>query len=1185
MRDLVRFCRGTSPLLALVAGLLFPALAPAAKPSGTKPAAAVEKLEVIEIEPANPKDKSRPQQEPEQARLVLKVQPQLYIYVIRQHGFHHKTLWPRQMELRRAPASPLKGERVRIPVDERPPLMLPRLAPGDVLCVRGSPTPLAWVEQICEEEKDARRGTQYNVQPTMMVTAHSPDWTLRKLPPLSLAWDWQRPAAEQTPGATPDLSQLAPAQAKAAIACVEGTAPAGCPGALTAIEQSYGPEDSRIAPLIFAMVERTESPLFSGQKPYYEYRQQTLERGLHLVEKYRGAEDPLVVDVLERLAESHYLASSRSSSRRKAAGIYQRLYAMKKKSPERANLADLHRYTSLLAEIHLELDDFEQAAVYLKDRPSSFGSPQAQFQEELSAWQEDMRMRWRQLGPENAEQTIREALGRYGQTEGDAQQREERLLAAYTVLFGNLVRDNRMADAVGELDRFKSSLPEPRSVRAATTLTLMQALLEVKRNNVADASSHALDALRDHGAELGTCCLDLRAALRLVAAIPAHQSGSWMIERDLLELAISDMEGGGELWGRPKRMSWVFDLLPEASARPKLSLAEILVRRRQIDRAVDHLGDEILRASRELVGVYDPAQSQQIKRNHKRLEQLVYSLALAYPNNDDALNNAMALALSHQSIGTEQRQRAMHLLRSFYTGKGRPQFDRLLSRIEAREHLLWMGPASKQEASQYGRELDKLKLEATQEETRLLLQIPQLKRYYDDSRMVPQHLTGMVEDVAGVLDQRDAALFVVVKTGFPDPQTGQHEERESEQHYVGMLLTPDEQIRIKDLGHAREIDVAVEGFRSAIMPPDQIGTPPDEGKLKTRAYLLYKILLEPFASALGTSDSTEHIQRVFLALDGSLQMLPFAALYNGKEYLIDLQKFVYLTAGRDLLRIDLEHAAQSGPAVFANPSTGRAAPPGAGLLSWINAPEMLPSAEQDARTLTDTYQGVTKLQTSATEAAVRELRAPVILHIASHGVFLPGRSPTASPNAESPGETCRRIAEPLSRSAIFLAGSFASPRSSGEKDGILTAEEAQWLNLRGTKLVVLSACQTGQGEVTDGEGVAGMRRAFLLAGAETLMASLWVVSNEATRQLMKAFYKALTAQEDEATDRVAALSTAMAALRNSGLTHPYYWASFILIGQDGAFKRDHLVRRAKTPPERAAAKPAAPPQVSPPAHP
>jgi len=133
---------------------------------------------------------------------------------------------------------------------------------------------------------------------------------------------------------------------------------------------------------------------------------------------------------------------------------------------------------------------------------------------------------------------------------------------------------------------------------------------------------------------------------------------------------------------------------------------------------------------------------------------------------------------------------------------------------------------------------------------------------------------------------------------------------------------------------------------------------------------------------------------------------------------------------------------------------------------------------------------------------------------------------------------------PLLRAGLALTG--ANDRQGGEgEDGVLTALEAAGLDLWGTQLVVLSACETGIGAVRNGEGVYGLRRALVLAGVESQVMSLWQVSDEATRDLMVAYYQRLQAGEG----RTEALrQVQLSLLRGSVWPHPFFWASFIQSG-------------------------------------
>lgn len=126
-------------------------------------------------------------------------------------------------------------------------------------------------------------------------------------------------------------------------------------------------------------------------------------------------------------------------------------------------------------------------------------------------------------------------------------------------------------------------------------------------------------------------------------------------------------------------------------------------------------------------------------------------------------------------------------------------------------------------------------------------------------------------------------------------------------------------------------------------------------------------------------------------------------------------------------------------------------------------------------------------------------------------------------------------------SGVAFAG--ANSGGGGGQDGLLTAFEATDLDLRGAQLVTLSACETGLGEVTVYEGITGLRRALSIAGAETVVMSLWRVPDAITVDLMKSFYEGLARGES----RALALQNAKLRLLNQG-HHPYEWAAFISSG-------------------------------------
>jgi CHAT domain-containing protein len=186
----------------------------------------------------------------------------------------------------------------------------------------------------------------------------------------------------------------------------------------------------------------------------------------------------------------------------------------------------------------------------------------------------------------------------------------------------------------------------------------------------------------------------------------------------------------------------------------------------------------------------------------------------------------------------------------------------------------------------------------------------------------------------------------------------------------------------------------------------------------------------------------------------------------------------------------------------------------------------------------------------ATKAALKQLDAPSILHIATHGFFLQeverhaARSPDEAANGTRAAGGTVAFQNPLLRSGLALSG--ANVDKGATDSGILTALEASNLNLWGTQLVTLSACDTGVGEVRSGEGVYGLRRAFFLAGAETLVMSLWPVSDYITREMMTDYYVGLK----KGLGRGDALrQSQLVMLRRTNRRHPFYWASFIQAGE------------------------------------
>jgi CHAT domain-containing protein len=195
----------------------------------------------------------------------------------------------------------------------------------------------------------------------------------------------------------------------------------------------------------------------------------------------------------------------------------------------------------------------------------------------------------------------------------------------------------------------------------------------------------------------------------------------------------------------------------------------------------------------------------------------------------------------------------------------------------------------------------------------------------------------------------------------------------------------------------------------------------------------------------------------------------------------------------------------------------------------------------------------------ATEAHLREQHGPRILHLATHAFFLEDQQLATTLKAIGVGlELPLPLGEnPLLRSGLALAG--ANARHSGEgDDGILTAAETAQLDLVGTQLVVLSACETGLGTIENGEGVYGLRRALVVAGAQAQLVSLWKVSDAVTQELMVDYYRRLLKGEGRSE---ALRATQLAMMANPAHQHPYYWAAFIPIGDWRPLTEGQAVRR------------------------
>ena len=346
--------------------------------------------------------------------------------------------------------------------------------------------------------------------------------------------------------------------------------------------------------------------------------------------------------------------------------------------------------------------------------------------------------------------------------------------------------------------------------------------------------------------------------------------------------------------------------------------------------------------------------------------------------------------------------------------------------------------------------------------------------------------------------------------------------------------------------------------------------------------------------------------RLLLAPDGDLCLLPFEVLpTDDGRRLIDDYAVSYLSCGRDVLRFGAVVTGEpGGPLVVADPdfdldsaTSHEPAQPKAGFWSRLlgrgknaTAPPMsstptvattahaigrhsrdldrnrsayhfhrLPGTREEGERVAALLGAELWLDRAVLESRLKaDCRSPHVLHLATHGFFLEDQDHDTGQGWGGLATLSRGTAwsarlagplpeDPMLRSGLALAGVNTwlrqAPLVTEAEDGLLTAQDVAGLDLTATELVVLSACETGLGQVHVGEGVYGLRRAFVLAGAKTLVMSLWKVPDEPTRELMEGFYHRLLAGEG----RAESLRQAQLGLK-AKYPDPYYWGAFICQG-------------------------------------
>ena len=426
-------------------------------------------------------------------------------------------------------------------------------------------------------------------------------------------------------------------------------------------------------------------------------------------------------------------------------------------------------------------------------------------------------------------------------------------------------------------------------------------------------------------------------------------------------------------------------------------------------------------------------------------------------------------------------------------------------------------------------------------------------------------------------------------------------------HYSAWITPPAGagDVQVLDLGDADAIDATISQFQTALkrcQNPDKtqnpliaLGEPEAEKELQQALAEISKRVLQPLLPHL------QEKEELILSPDAALWLVPWAALtIEEGKYAVEKWNIHYLISARDLVA-ERPRRTSNAPRIFANPNYDLPAeeiPRALGSVFGGRAPAPSPTAQpgtvaadgfdhnvrsasligrvpllagtaSEAKAISPNlqkYAGDPKLysEDQALEGVFKRLASPRVLVISTHGFFLPdqqskadahdrltlsGNDPRKGPLVDQDG---KQLENPLLRCGLLLAGCNNRDKILDRTldDGILTGMEIVGTDLRGTELVVLSACETGLGKVQNGEGVAGLRQAFQLAGASAVVATLWQIPDQATALLMNDFFANLAAGQSKADAlRNAQLSRIKARRDKYGAAHPLFWAAFTLTGQ------------------------------------
>ncbi|WP_309243072.1 CHAT domain-containing tetratricopeptide repeat protein [Hyalangium versicolor] len=832
----------------------------------------------------------------------------------------------------------------------------------------------------------------------------------------------------------------------------------------------------------------------------YDRTESLLQRATSIHEATLGEDDPRVASSLNNLANLHFLRGHYEQ----AESLFQRALRIREKVLE-ANHPDIASTLANLGTIYTAQGDYPHAEQFL---------------------QRAIAMREQALGSDHPD--VADALSN---------------LAALHEIQGDYTRAEPLYERALEIAEKTFGKNHPDVADQLLNLADLLAL-EGHREQAEPLYERSL-AMKE--SLFGKSHREVALTLHNFAALYLEQ-GQYVLAEPLLERSLATYEATlGK--NHPDLTNTLSDLARLRLAQHRLDEA-VSIFERAFTISEEHLRQEVLGFSENRLAHFLAL----LRTDEERL----YALVRAYPDNEQVRRLALCAALLRKGRSIEELSDTSRIV---YRGLGpadRELFDRLRA-VRTQQASLALG--NSEPPADYPQRLKELTEQGDALEADLARHSKPLRALF----ALPQP-SELIEGVAAALPADGVLVEFVAYQDIPlVPTPGTLPSPvPSKLRYLALLLFADGHTQALDLGHAGPIDRAALRLHHALARQSPTYQP--------AAQALYKQAFQPLLPLLGKA------QRLFLSPEGQLSLVPFAALHDGRRFLVDAFDITYLTSGKDLLPHSKESAPASSVVVLANPDFSAAPSPGA--LGMQEAPEQaersasierffstfrselveapwrpLPGTRQEAEAIQRMLpQAQVLMGRAASKEALLKLSAPGVLHIATHGFFLEDtkavaatRSP-ASFGAVGEGGPVKRSPDPLLRSGLVLAGARIPETPSGDfrrEDSLVTALELSGLDLWGTQLVVLSACQTGLGDVKLGQGVYGLRRAVMVAGAQTLVTSLWKVRDEETRHLMETYYRNLLAGQG----RAAALRAAMRTLRQRH-PHPYFWASFIAMGQD-----------------------------------